>query len=65
MELQRIMRKPEVIKMTGLSGTTLWRLEKEGEFPKKIQLSKRLIGWSEADIQEWIDNKKTRRGANC
>lgn len=58
MELQRIIRRPEVIKMTGLSGTTLWRLEKEGNFPKKIKLSQKIVGWSETEIQRWIEDRK-------
>jgi predicted DNA-binding transcriptional regulator AlpA len=36
-----LIRKPEVLRRTGLSHVGIWRLEKQGKFPKRVQLSDR------------------------
>ncbi len=38
----------------GLSDTTIWRLEKKGGFPKRIQLSPGRVGWNSEAIKNWI-----------
>jgi predicted DNA-binding transcriptional regulator AlpA len=50
----RIMNTPEVVEATGVSRTTLWRLEREGKFPRRRQLIGHRIGWLESEIDEWI-----------
>jgi len=30
-------------------------MEKRGELPPKVVLSKRAVGWREADIENWIE----------
>lgn len=56
--LQRIIRKKEVQLATGLSDTTIWRMERLGEFPARIQLGTNSVGWLESDIISWIEGKK-------
>jgi prophage regulatory protein len=50
-----ILRKPQVMALTGLSSVTIWRLERAGDFPKRIKLTGRAVGWKAADISAWID----------
>ena len=50
----RILRYPEVTLRTGLSRTTIWRLERTGDFPPRRQLSPNAVGWIESDVEEWI-----------
>lgn len=49
----RFLRKPEMIKRTGVSDTTLWRWEKAGLFPKRIQLGPNVSGWLESEFDAW------------
>ncbi len=53
----KFLREPQVSALTGLSKSTRWRLEKDGRFPKKRQLSAKSVGWLAPEIEEWI---KTR-----
>ena len=56
---RRMMRMPEVIEITGLSRTTIWRRERDGSFPQPIRLGgehTRAVGWREQDIYDWIDS---------
>jgi len=50
----RFLRCREVCARTGLSRTTLWRLERRGEFPVRRQLTTNTVGWLEAEVEGWI-----------
>jgi prophage regulatory protein len=50
----RLLRVPEVCKMTGLSRQTIWRLQRAGKFPRRVLISRKAIGWYESDVREWI-----------
>lgn len=58
----RIIRLPEVLRRTGVSRTTIWDLMRKGDFPASIQLTKTRVGWVEAEVDEWIADRITRRG---
>jgi predicted DNA-binding transcriptional regulator AlpA len=52
---ERILRMQEVIEITGISRTTIWRMERKGEFPTRVRLSENSVGWKLIDIQKWIN----------
>jgi prophage regulatory protein len=52
-----ILRLPEVIGRTGLSRTTLWRLERNGQFPRRIYLSRNSVGWDRDEVSRWLANR--------
>lgn len=47
----------QVAEISGLSRTTLWRLEKHGDFPKRRQISTRRVGWVESEVENWLKAK--------
>ncbi len=53
----RIIRSKEVQNKTGLSRTTIWRLERKGEFPARIPLSAGSVGWRLGEVEEWIKSR--------
>jgi prophage regulatory protein len=57
----RILREPEVKRLSGLSRTTRWRLERQGEFPRRLQISENAIGWLDSEIRLWIESRQARR----
>jgi prophage regulatory protein len=59
----RYIREKEVQQRTGMSRTTRWRLEKTGNFPRKRKLSTGLVGWVEAEIEEWLKTRPTAGGS--
>jgi len=50
------MRKPEVLNISGLSHPTIWRMEKEGTFPKRVKLGGNSCGWLETEIRAWLES---------
>jgi len=57
----RILRKPELLGRIGLSDVTIWRWEKEGKFPKRLQLGGNSVGWLESEVDNWFESKKQTR----
>ena len=56
--MNKIIRATELAKKLTISKPTLWRMEQRGELPPKIQISKRISGWRESDIQEWMEKRE-------
>lgn len=52
---RKILRQPAVNDCTGLSTAQIWRLEKTGEFPARVQITPSSIGWYEDEIAAWIE----------
>jgi len=60
----KILRLPEVIKRTGTSRSSIYRLIEQGEFPKSYPIFGRAVGWSETDINQWIESKFQNESTN-
>lgn len=56
---QKIIRLPAVKEITGLSRSSIYLRMSNGEFPRSISLgtNSRAIGWLEADIEQWLDER--------
>jgi prophage regulatory protein len=37
--------------------TTLWRLERDGRFPKKVKIGDAAVAYYEHEIEEWIRSR--------
>lgn len=59
----RFVRLPELERVTGLSASTLARLERQGLFPKRLKLTSRAVGWRADEIGAWLEERR-RVGAN-
>jgi prophage regulatory protein len=50
----RILRRPEAERLTGLCSRQLDQLEARGDFPRRVPLGGRVVGWIDAEVQGWI-----------
>jgi prophage regulatory protein len=55
--IMKFLTVKQIMKMTGLSRTTIWRLERDEEFPKRRQLGLRRIGWIESEVLDWMESR--------
>ena len=53
-KIDRLLRFPKVKEITGLSRTTVWRMEKLGTFPQHKSISSRMVVWLESEIVAWV-----------
>ena len=51
---ERLLRRPEVQRDTGLSRSGLYRKIAANEFPKAIHLSENSVAWVESEVAAWI-----------
>ncbi|WP_319550376.1 AlpA family phage regulatory protein [Desulfogranum marinum] len=56
--VDQIYRRKEVLKMIGISNSTLYEWISAGDFPKSIKMGKRSVGWLESDLNNWIESKR-------
>ena len=53
----RMLRLAQVIDATGLGKTTIYELQAEGTFPKRVKITSHSVGWVEAEVQAWLANR--------
>jgi predicted DNA-binding transcriptional regulator AlpA len=58
MENKAFIRMGEVCSRVGLSATTISRLERRGEFPRRRQLSRNAVGWLTSEVDTWISERR-------
>ncbi len=68
---EQFLTEKEVSKLSGLSRVTIWRMQREGEFPLRRQIGRRRVGWLKSEVEEWMrtrepdvlsDGEKEERG---
>jgi|TARA_R110000796_G_scaffold153795_1_gene270377 predicted DNA-binding transcriptional regulator AlpA len=47
----------EVIEITSLSGSSIWRQIQKDEFPSSYKIGPRRVAWSRAEILLWVSSK--------
>jgi prophage regulatory protein len=52
--LDRIMRRAEVERTTGLSRATIYAHVAAGTFPPPVRITTKSVGWRASDIQSWL-----------
>jgi prophage regulatory protein len=57
----RIVREPELYQKTGLHATQRRVLERKGDFPAKVRLGPRTVGWRSDELDSWIDQRSSTR----
>ena len=53
----KLLRLPEVEAVTGLSGTTIWRREREGKFPRRRRVGPNVVAWRSDEVEAWIEGR--------
>jgi prophage regulatory protein len=53
----KLLRFTAVRERTGLSRSTIWRLERRGEFPKHRRIAPNIVAWSEREVSRWIEER--------
>lgn len=51
----RMLNVAEVCELTGVSRTSIWRLQRAGEFPAPRRLIGHRVAWLSSEIGEWIE----------
>lgn len=60
---QRFIKLAEVKRLTSLSTSEIYRRLETNNFPAQIRLGARAVVWLESEIQAWMDEQISQRGA--
>jgi prophage regulatory protein len=52
---------PEVQAITRLSKPTIYKMVKEGKFPRQLQIGENRVAWLKSDITDWIGSRPRER----
>jgi len=55
---KRVIRRPELRKIVPLADTTIYEMERRGEFPKRFFLTSRCVVWDLAEVEGWLDGRR-------
>lgn len=59
MHSETFLDRHQIKRLVPYSQSHIARLEKAGKFPKRIRLSPGRIVWSEKEVVEWINSKRS------
>ncbi|HCH2842865.1 TPA: AlpA family transcriptional regulator [Vibrio parahaemolyticus] len=57
----QLLNLKEVIYLTGLKRSSIYKFMDEGYFPKSVSIGGRSVMWDESDIQRWIGERIAQR----
>jgi len=57
----RIIMQKELGRRVPFSPVQIWRLEKAGEFPRRVKLGPNRIGWVEEEVEAWLRQRMADR----
>jgi prophage regulatory protein len=57
----KILTRTELNRIIPYSLAHVARLERSGEFPKRLKLGKCRVGWLESEVQDWIEQRAQAR----
>ena len=60
--LRRTIRRTELRQIVPLADSTIYELERRGEFPQRFFLTPRCVVWDLAEVMAWLDSR--RRGGD-
>ena len=53
----RLLRRREVEKITGMSRSSIYQQMQEGEFPRPVKVGPAAVRWKSSDITAWIESR--------
>lgn len=54
----RLIRETERRRITGVSRTTWWRMERQGLAPARRRISTNAVGWLESELLGWLAQRQ-------
>lgn len=55
---RRTIRRTELRQIVPLADTTIYDMERRGEFPKRFNLTSRCVVWDLSEVETWINDRR-------
>lgn len=50
---ERLIRRPALEALVGLSRSTIYEMMQRGEFPRPVKIGRRAVAWRESAVLAW------------
>ena len=57
---RRTIRRHELRQIVPLAETTIYEMERRGEFPRRFNLTPRCVVWDRAEVEAWLKLRRDR-----
>ena len=57
----KFLKLKEVMEMTAMSRSNVYKMMSEGRFPQSVSLGSRAVAWVESEVQDWILERIAQR----
>ncbi len=54
-----LINKKKLLAMVPLAERTIYNMEQRGDFPRRIALTSRNVAWVLAEVEDWIESRRT------
>jgi prophage regulatory protein len=54
---EELILRADLKRLVPLSVTTIWRMERRGEFPRRISISEKRVAWRRSEIEAWLEKR--------
>ena len=58
-QVKRLIRREELLRLIPLSDSAIYRLEKSGSFPNRFNLTPRCVVWDLDEVENWIQERRS------
>lgn len=56
-----LLRIRDVCRVTALSRSTIYQLEAQQRFPRRVRVGLRAVGWVNSEVQAWLTERMSER----
>ena len=60
---EELIFKHERKRLVPISDATVWRMERRGEFPRRINVSPGRVAWRRSEIEQWLERRSKQRAS--
>lgn len=64
-QLRRTVRRSELRQIVPLADSTIYELERRGDFPQRFFLTARCVVWDLAEVEAWLRSRRQTGGADA
>lgn len=57
-QYRRTVRRSELRQMVPLADTTIYEMERRGDFPRRFNLTARCVVWDLAEVETWLAERR-------
>jgi prophage regulatory protein len=56
-----LILRAERKRLVPISEATVWRMERRGEFPRRIRVSAKRVAWRRSEIEAWLQRRQAAK----